>query len=127
MKNTFFILLSALTLITLPACKKQQTIFEALVGDWGLVQSNRNGIVNNYNGDEITWAVYSCQDGCDASLLYTQPSPGNYDAGFRVSGDEKWLIKDTGDSLQILELNSSTLVTRYRSTGVLLVETWYKK
>ena len=29
----------------LPACKKQQTIFDALTGDWRLVEATRNGIV----------------------------------------------------------------------------------
>jgi len=127
MRNILILLLTVLALSSLPGCKKQQTIFEVLVGDWGLAQANRNGIVYNYNGDEYTWAIYGCDNTCQASVIYTNPTPGNYDASFRVSGDEKWLIKDSGDSLEILELNNSTLATRYRSIGVLQIETWYRK
>ena len=111
----------------LPACKKQETIFDALTGDWGLVEATRNGIVYHYMGDEYTWAIYGCDHGCSASIIYTMPTQGNYDMSFNVSPDEKWLIKNNGDSLEIMGLKNGELLTRFRALGILEIDLWNKK
>ena len=129
-KITLFFI--ALCVITLYSCKKQQTIYDALIGDWGLVEVNHNGIINTYSIDELDWAIYSCKAGCTANVLYTEPNPGFYTSNFYVSSDQKWLI-GTGvsgasfDSFEIMDLTGSKLVTRHRSTGVVEIDTWLKK
>lgn len=91
MKNTFYLLLSIMTLIVLlNGCKKEETKAEMLVGKWVITSSTLLG--TQFTADGSYLKFNECGDNCTGV---------DYNGTNQTSGTFTWVINDEGTSLTI--------------------------
>lgn len=112
--------------------RKPHSVYDLLNGDWQLTESNVNGIATQYplQGQDFTMSFYTCKyktyEWCDGNIFYTFPTPGHYAFDYKISPDDRKIIWNNDTEFEILELNKTWLVTRQRTTTVVIIETWYR-